>query len=176
MRTLLTRLLLTAASLAVLSPGAEAQGTDPRAPRPAHERLAVFEGTWRHADPAEAERFVEVCEWLAGGRRHMICTPRWNTPAGPVQHQTIYSYRGRDSTYIVTAILATGQVWTYHGRPDGSRWVFDLQPDRPGTNQRLRMILTVAADTIRFVEESSEGGGSWRVTEDYRHVRVPRAP
>lgn len=176
MRTPLTRLLIGAACLAVITQAAGAQGADPRVPRPAHERLAVFAGTWRNADPATAEGFVEVCDWLAGGRRHMVCTPRWSTPAGPVQHQTIYSYRGRDSTYLVTAILATGQVWTYLGRPDGNRWVFDLQPDRPNPMQRLRMILTVAADTIHFVEESSEPGGPWRVTEDYRHVRVRPAP
>jgi hypothetical protein len=93
-----------------------------------------------------------------------------------VENRTIYSYRGRDSTYIVTALLATGQVWTYHGRPDGNRWTFNLQGDRPNNPQRLRMILTIAGDTIRFVEESSENGGPWRTTEDYRHVRVSRVP
>ena len=105
----------------------------------------------------------------------MICRPRRDTPAGPVEHQTTYSYRGRDSTYIVTAFLATGQVWTYLGRPEANRWTFDYQSDRPGNAQRLRMIVTVAADTIHFVEESSESGGPWRITEDYRHVRV-RSP
>ena len=80
----------------------------------------------------------------------MICSTRMNTPAGPIEHRTIYSYRGRDSTYVVTALLATGQVWTYHGRPDGNTWVFDLQSDRPEATQRLRMVLTIAGDTIHF--------------------------
>jgi hypothetical protein len=115
---------------------------------------------------------MESCSWLEGGRRHMICAQRRRTPAGTVEHRTIYSYRGRDSTYVVTALLATGQVWTYVGRPDGKKWVFELQPDRPNSTQRLRMLVTVAADTIHFVEESSEGNGPWRITEDYRHVRV----
>lgn len=160
------------ASLVISAPAATAQAPNPRTPRPTHERLAVFEGTWRNADPAEADRFIETCAWLEGGRRHLICRPRWTTPSGPVQHQTIYSYRGRDSTYLVTTFLATGGVWRYHGRPDGNRWIFDLQSDRPDPPQRLRMILTVAADTIHFVEESSERGGPWQVTEDYRSVRV----
>ena len=105
----------------------------------------------------------------------MICSTRMDTPAGPIEHRTIYSYRGRDSTYVVTALLATGQVWTYHGRPDGNRWVFDLQSDRPEATQRLRMVVTIAGDTVHFVEESSEDGAPFRITEDYRHVRV-RAP
>jgi hypothetical protein len=106
----------------------------------------------------------------------MICRPRRETASGPVEHQTIYSYRGRDSTYIVTALLATGQLWTYHGRPDGNRWTFDFQSDRPGNTQRLKMVVTIARDTIHFIEESSENGGPWRVTENYRHVRVQRSP
>jgi hypothetical protein len=102
----------------------------------------------------------------------MVCSNRRVTSNGPFEHRTIYSYRGRDSTYIVTALLGTGQVWTYLGRPEGNQWVFDLQSDRPNNTQRLRMVVTVAADTIRFVEESSEDGSPWRITEDYRHVRV----
>lgn len=150
-----------------------AQGRmDPRAPRPAHERLTVFEGTWREIGSAEATASTETCSWLEGGRRHMICVPRRQTPAGPVEQRTIYSYRGRDSTYLVTALLANGQVWTYLGRPVGNQWIFDFQSDRPSNTQRLRMVLTVAPDTIRFVEESSESNGPWRTTEDYRHVRV----
>lgn len=172
--------LILLALLVVAAPGpAAAQATtarpgDPARARPAHERLAVFEGTWRALDPADPG-FQEVCSWLHGGRRHMICRSRRQTPTGHVEQQVAYSYRGRDSTYIVTAFLPTGQVWRYLGRPEADRWTFDLQGDVPGNAQRLRMVVTVAADTIRFVEESSEDGGPWRVTEDYRHVRV-RSP
>jgi hypothetical protein len=157
-----------AVPLAVSAQGATA---DPLTPRPNHERLAVFEGSWRQVGNG-AEQPTESCSWLAGGRRHMICSARHIASAGPIEHRTIYSYRGRDSTYVVTALLATGQVWTYHGRPEGNKWVFNLQPDRPETTQRLRMVLTVAADTIHFVEESSENGGPFQITEDYRHVRI----
>ena len=145
-------------------------GQDPITPRPAHERLAVFEGSWQAAGSGGS---TETCAWLEGGRRHMICQARRTSPTRAVEQRTIFSYRGRDSTYIATAFLATGQVWTYHGRPDGDKWVFDLQADRPNIPQRLRMVITVARDTIHFIEESSENGGPWSVTEDYRHVRMP---
>ena len=174
-RQIVSLILLVVALCATFAPGS-AQGTqDPRAPRPAHELLSVFEGTWRRADSADSGAVTETCSWLEGGRRHMICVPRRQTASGILEQRTIYSYRGRDSTYIVTALLATGQVWTYLGRPDGNKWVFDFQADRPNNAQRLRMVVTVARDTIHFVEESYEGGGPWRITEDYRHVRV-RSP
>lgn len=176
MRSVISRLALLSVALSVSPLPVLAQAADPRRPRLVHERLAVFEGTWRNTDPAAADSIVEVCAWLEGGRRHMVCRQRWNLPARTVEHATIYSYRGRDSTYIVTALLATGQVWTYHGRPDGNRWTFDLQSNRPDNPQRLRMIVTVVADTIHFVEQSSEQGGPWKITEDYRHVRVAKVP
>lgn len=175
MRQLLSAFLILVALCTISAPGSAQRTPDPRTPRPAHELLGAFEGTWRPAGPAEPAAVTETCSWLEGGRRHMVCVPRRETASGTVEQRTIYSYRGRDSTYIVTALLATGQVWTYLGRPEGNRWIFDFQSDRPKSTQRLRMIVTVARDTIHFIEESSEGGGPWRITEDYRHVRV-RSP
>ena len=165
-------MLFIAALFSASAPVSAQETRDPRTPRPAHERLSVFEGTWREAGAPDSRAVTETCSWLEGGRGHMICAPRRQTASGAVEHRTIYSYRGRDSTYIVTALLATGQVWTYLGRPEGNKWIFDFQPNRPNDTQRLRMVVTVARDTIHFVEESSEGGGPWRITEDYRHVRV----
>jgi len=152
------------------------QATAPTTTRAARERLAVFEGTWTMAGDTSGPAFRETCEWLPGERRHMICRPRFETESGVIEHRTIYSYRPADSTYVVTALLAQGQVLTYHGRVEGDRWTFDLQPGPRNDTQRLRMIVTMAPDTIHFVEESSENGGPWRVTEDYRYARLRDAP
>jgi hypothetical protein len=84
---------------------------------------------------------------------------------------TIYSYRNRDSTYVVNALIASGQLFTYAGRIDGDRWVLDFQ-GTAGAGQRLRMVVTPGPNAIRFVEESSENSGPWQVTEDFTHVRV----
>lgn len=150
----------------------ESRPQGPMTPRPAHERLAVFEGVWTSADTIPGVSFRETCSWMEGGRRHMICRSRYESPNGNVEHRTIYSYRGRDSTYVVTALLGTGQVWTYEGRVQDGRWVFDRVFDRPDVTQRLRMVVTPAGDTIHFIEESSENGAAWKVTEDYRYVRI----
>jgi hypothetical protein len=148
-------------------------------PRPAHERLAVFEGTWTRPDLPAGQSFRETCAWLAEGRRHMICRQRREAPSGAMEQVVIYSYRGADAMYLVTVLLAGGQVWRYEGQLEGDRWVLNLVSARPNSPQRLRQVVIPAGDTIRFMEEVSENGGPWRLSdpsEDYSHVRVPPAP
>jgi hypothetical protein len=120
--------------------------------------------------------FRETCTWMPEGRRHLICRTRYNSDRGPQERMTIYSYRAADSTFLVYALMRTGEAFSYAGRPDGNRWLFDFLPHahdlRSDQRHRLRMVITVQPDTIRFVEESSENGGPWQVTEDYRHVRI----
>jgi hypothetical protein len=137
-------------------------------PRAGFERLNVFEGRWR--DPA-APGSEEHCAWQVGARRHLICRRRMETPTGTREQTTIYSYRNRDSTYVVNVLIASGQLFTYAGRIDGDRWVLDFQ-GTAGAGQRLRMVVTPGPNAIRFVEESSENSGPWQVTEDFTHVRV----
>lgn len=149
------------------------------APRPAHERLAVFEGTWTRANLPPGQSFRETCAWLAEGRRHMICRQRSESPSGAMEQVVIYSYRGADAMYLVTVLLAGGQVWRYEGQLDGDRWVLNLVSARADSPQRLRQVVIPAGDTIRFMEEVSENGGPWHLSdpsEDYSHVRVPPTP
>lgn len=150
--------------------------TPPMTPRPAYERLGVFEGTWTlEGSPPERE-FIETCNWMPEGRRHLMCRTRYRNELGPQERMAIYSYRASDSTYLVYALMRTGEAFLYAGRSVGDRWVMDFLPHagdlrwRPA--QRVRMVITVQSDTIRFVEESSENGGPWQISEDYRYVRV----
>jgi hypothetical protein len=166
-------LVLCFASAAI----AVAQGapSSPATPRAAHERLAAFEGTWTRVETPPGRTFRETCEWLAGGRRHMVCRQRTESPSGATEQMIIYSYRGSDSTYTVTVLLAGGQLWRYAGRLEGERWVFNRISDRPDSVRRLRQTVTATRDTLHFTEELSENGGPWRLTdpsEAYRHVRL----
>jgi len=143
-------------------------------PRPAHERLAILEGTWTKKNLPAGETFRDTCAWLPEGRRHMICRQRAESARGVTEQMVIFSYRGVDSTYLLTVFLANGQVWRYEGRPDADRWVFDLVPTRSDA-PRLRQVLIPAGDTIRFLEEVSENGGPWRLSdpsEDFTYVRA----
>jgi hypothetical protein len=143
------------------------------APRPA-ERLAVFEGEWISADASGAVATRDTCAWLEGARRHMSCRRRTDTPSGAREQLLVYSYRGSDSTYTVTVFLTGGQVWHYAGRVDGERWTFDLVSPVVNAAVRIRQVVRTTPDSLHFVEEVSENGGPWRLTdpsEDYRMVR-----
>jgi hypothetical protein len=158
---------------ATLASGQNAQ-TAANASSPAHERLTVFEGVWTRADLPAGTTFRDTCEWLAG-RRHMVCRQRSQSPTATREQLATYSYRDQDSTYLLTVLLSGGQVWRYEGRPEGERWVFNRVANRPDPPRRYRQILTPSAESIQFLEELSENGGPWRLTdpsEDFRYVRV----
>ena len=114
------------------------QGAAPRTPRPAHERLAVLEGTWTKKDLPAGESFRDTCAWLPEGRRHMICVQRAESPRRASEQMAIFSYRGADSTYLLTVLLANGQVWRYEGRPDADRCTIDAPDARRSTRPTSR--------------------------------------
>ena len=159
---------------------ATGRARSPSTPRPAHERLMAFEGTWRRIGEPPERPVIDTCAWLAEGRRHMVCRQRAVRPGGVSEQMAVYSYRGSDSAYTLTVFLSGGQVWRYAGRPEGSRWTFYLQgnlPDAPPP--RLRQIVVALGDTLRFIEEVSEDGNTWRLSdpsEDYRSLRVEQRP
>ena len=153
---------------------------DPSAPSEPHERMTFFEGTWTTDGKPDAANgspapvgHEEICGWLPGGRRHMVCRS-WSESRG-ARRETMHvlSYRAADSTYIAHFTFPDGSMLTYHGRPEGDRWVMNLQP-MPNwpANNRLRTIITAVPEGLRYVEESSVDGGPWKVTEDYRQKRV----
>lgn len=146
-------------------------GSHPAAqsPPPA-DRLSVFEGTWTREDTPANATFRETCAWLAGGRRHLVCQAEFKSPNRTGQMIRVHSYR--QQTYVVVAFMGDAPTFTYTGGPEGERWVFNLQSDRPDNPQRLRIVITPTNDRIRFVEESSDNNGPWKTTEDYTYVRV----
>lgn len=172
--------LLSASSLATAQ-GSSRRPNDPSTPTEPHERMTFFEGTWTTDGKPDAANGTpapvnheERCGWLPGGRRHMVCRS-WRASGG-ARPETMYvlSYRASDSTYIAHFTFPNGSTLTYHGRPEGDRWVMNLQPmPMWPANNRLRTIITAVPEGLRYVEESSVDGGPWKITEDYRHKRVP---
>jgi hypothetical protein len=152
---------------------------DPATPDPAHERMAIFEGTWvpdsnRTGAPLSTT-LHETCVWLTGGRRHMVCQTTYTRDGETAPRASMYvlSYREADSIYIAHHAFAAGDNLVYHGRPEGDRWILNLQPSPllPAST-RLREIITVVPEGLRYVEELSVDGGPWTITEDYRRRRI----
>jgi hypothetical protein len=172
--------VLIAAMMVAGPPQGQTTSKDAMTPSDPHERLTVFEGTWELDAPAVSAAGVrqrpgrETCEWLTGGRRHMICRNRYQNPDGVDRERThILSYRTADSTYIAYFAFPAGDNLLYHGRIEGERWIMDMQPTPLlPKNKRFREIITPTENGLRFVEEVSTDGGPWTVTEDYRMRRV----
>lgn len=174
------RVVIAVMMLTAGSPQDGVKLKDSMTPSAPHERLTVFEGTWERDEgtvpagtaPQAAAR--ETCEWLAGGRRHMICRVRYEKPEGVNRERThILSYRVEDSTYLAYFAFPSGDNLLYHGRVEGDRWIMDMQPSPLlPKNTRFREIITPTEHGLRFVEEASTDGGPWKVTEDYRMRRI----
>jgi hypothetical protein len=176
--SLIVLLLPFHALVAEQDPGRNTKG--PAVPSAPHERLAYLEGTWELEPGGKPESIArqagrrEACGWLPGGRRHMVCRWMGDSPdeAG-VEMMAIHSYREEDATYISYFVFASGPTLMYHGKPDGDRWVMEMQPTPLlPNNMRFRTIATPTRDGIHFVEEGSKDGGPWQIGEDYRYKRV----
>jgi hypothetical protein len=181
-RVLITLVLVLAHSTTASGQNSGRQRRDPSNPSEPHERMTFFEGTWTtdgkpdaaNGTPAPAA-YEETCAWLSGGRRHMICRSWAERAPGAPRRETLYvlSYREADSTYIAHFVFPGGSTLTYYGRPEGDRWMMNLQPTPLWpANHRLRTIISAVPEGLRFVEESSVDGGPWKITEDYRHRRL----
>lgn len=134
-----------------------------------HERLAFFEGTWTDS---LRPGYRETCSWLAPRRRVLACRAGWMAGEDSVEAMAIYSYDRRDSTYVYYGAFPNG---TFHlvGRPDRDGWRFEPVGQIDERPLQLRYHLTPVAGGVRYVEEASENGAPWRVTEDYVLLRVP---
>ena len=170
------------AALAILSPAWLAAQDAPgsrasssTAAGPAQEQLAVFEGTWIQEGSQPGQTSRDICAWLAGARRHLVCRRVSESGDRASEQLMVYSYRRGDSSFVATVFLAGGQIWEYAGRPEGERWVLYRQRTRPDAPQRFRQVIRVAGDTLHFMEEASAGGGPWQLTdpsEDYKYVKA----
>lgn len=133
------------------------------------EQLAVFEGTWARegAPPGEVR---EVCSWFPGGRRHLVCEAAGEVGGRPMRSLRIYSYR--NPAFTVYAVISDAPAMRYTGGPEGNRWVFNFQSDRPDDSRKARTVVTATKDRLHIIEEASENDGPWKKTEDYAMVRV----
>jgi hypothetical protein len=168
--------MFTAIAFVLMSQGLAAQTASPPTANGTQGntgvlRLSAFEGSWRMLDDGSGQSVTETCGWLEGGKRHMVCRTTLTGGGRRSQNEVVMNYRGRDSTYTVNSFIGSGPLMTYLGKFDGERWVLDYQ-GQPGATQRLRMLIQAGTDTIHFMEESSEYGGAWRITEDYRYARI----
>ena len=138
------------------------------------ERLRFFEGTWTTADATPELGFRETCAWLPEGRRHMVCRSRWNTPSGPREGMSVFSFDRASGQFVYNGFRSSGAWVLQRGEEQGGRWRFGSEEGQGEARVRTRVTMEADGDQgFVFVAESSTGDGPWRQTSKVVYRRVP---
>lgn len=126
-----------------------------------HEALAFFEGTW--TVPGKTG-WRERCSWLPEGRRHIVCTPRWDNAKGVAEGLTIFSYDAEERVYLSHAFKANGALTVERGQRIAGGFRFMTESGTGAERVRERLTLEDAADgRVKVVSETAKGDGAWVV-------------
>jgi len=151
-----------------------AQAT-PLTPSTPHEALSFFLGSWTIEERPAEQQFVEACDWLPAGRRHMVCKSTWRTASGAREGWSIFSYRAADSTYLYYGLRAGGAVEPMQGKQVADGWEFTSEAGVGASRQRLRVTITrLEAQRFRLVAASAAGDGPWVVAATEHYVPAAR--
>ena len=157
--------LIAAPRLFAQSPAAAKPApATPMTPSDPHERLTFFEGTWTYEEAAPEMQFRETCGWMPSGRRHMVCVSQFQTPTGPREGQSVFSYRAADKTYVYQGFRAGGGVQSLEGRvsEDGRTWDFWGEAGTGAQRTRTRVRISKLPDgRFRFSEQTAVGPDDW---------------
>ena len=139
-----------------------------------HELLSFFEGTWTSADSKPDDSFRETCAWLAQGRRHMVCRSHWQSPTGPREGFSVFSYDAASGEYLYHGFRSGGTVVNQRGNQKGLGWQFTSERgDGPSRVQTRVTIEPTTGGGFRLLEESATGEGPWTVAGQVLYKRVP---
>jgi hypothetical protein len=135
-----------------------------------HEALTFFEGTW--TVPGD-KGWRETCSWLAKGRRHMVCKPRWQSGGKVLEGLGVYSYDEKSGEYLAHGFKPPGRVSAERGQriPSGFRFMSES-----GTGaDRLRNRHTLeegSAGRVTGTSETAKGDGPWVVEDKTEYLRT----
>jgi hypothetical protein len=146
----------------------------PLDPSPPHERLGMFEGTWTTADSTSEDGFREHCAWLSEGRRHMVCKSRWNTPSGPREGLSVFSYDNATGDYVYNGFRAGGSHVIQRGSQQGGRWHFHSERGNGADRLRSRITIEPTDSGFTFLSETSKGDEPFRAGARVEYVRLAR--
>ena len=176
------RLLLAAscclfATVPVWGQNASAPPPTPDTPLAPYEEMAFFLGTWTIEEMPAEQAYVETCDWLPAGRRHMVCRASYVSSRGPREAMSLISYRPADSTYMYYGMRASGIVQVLEAHIlDGGVWEFQGEEGTGDERVRTRVVLTrLNPDRFRFEQQTATGLEEWGEPETIHYVRVDSA-
>jgi len=140
---------------------------------PPHERLGFFEGVWTIADSTPEDGFREVCAWLPQGRRHIVCKSRWNTPSGPTEGLSVFSYDVATGDYVYNGFRPAGSHVTLRGSEQGGRWHFHSERGNGADRLRTRVTIEPNEGGFIFLSETSKGDEPYQAGAKVVYRRLP---
>jgi len=159
-------------ALFVATSHAEAPRT-PMTPSPPHEALSLFVGEWTTAESKPEEQFRETCDWLAEGRRHMVCRSRWLTATGPREGLSIFSYDPAAGQYVYHGYRSGGATEVLRGQASPTGFVFESAPGAGSSSAATRVTLARTVGGFDFLSETAEAAGEWKTAGKVTYLRQP---
>ena len=128
-----------------------------------HEALAFYEGTW--TVPGKDD-WRETCSWLAEGRRHIVCRPRWQVANGALEGLSVFSYDETSGEYLSHRFKPGGRVSTERCQriPKGFRCMNERGKGADQVRERFTIEEGVAG-RVSTVFETAKADRPW-VIED----------
>ena len=135
-----------------------------------HEALAFYEGTW--TVPGKQD-WRETCSWLAEGRRHIVCRPRWQFADGVLEGLTVFSYDEKSGEYLSYRFKPGGRVSTERCQriPRGFRCMNEHGTGADRVRERFT-IEEVVAGRVSTVFETAKGDGPWVIEDKSEYLRT----
>lgn len=163
-----------AAWLASASGCSDSQAAEPpaaSAAADAHEELALYEGSWI-ALGKQYENYREVCTWLPGGRRHIICKSRDKTGDVARESLSVYSYDAAKREYVYHGFRADGSMESQRGQRTPTGFLFTSDDGAGAKRVRTRFTLTEGVGNhFHTVSETAKGDGPFVVDSKIEYVR-----
>lgn len=176
MKAIRPRAAIALAAGLLLATAAPAQApVTPMTPSEPHERLAFFVGRWTIVEMPPEQGFVETCDWLGSGRRHVVCHSRWQVTGGPREGLSIFSYQPADGSYVYQGFRSNGGTQTLQGRAgeDGKSWEFRGEEGVGAERERTRVEITALEHgRFRFVQRTATGDSEERTEEVITYARA----
>ncbi|NCT68364.1 MAG: hypothetical protein GXC76_12110 [Rhodanobacteraceae bacterium] len=176
---LLAAALMCTAPLSVQAepePAPRPTAKSPSTPEPPYEQLAFFLGNWIDAEaPPERQAYPERCNWMEGGRRHVVCRTRSRTKTGEWRESlSMFSYRATDKTYLYYGLRPNGAVEFLKGRPTADGWEFEGEQGTGATRERTRVKITRLEDgSFRFWGTEARGDEPFPPGETTHYIAAP---
>jgi hypothetical protein len=168
-------------ALAIAHVAVAQEKTNTQMPGPEHKKLGFLVGTWKIErtmkkspyQPVEERRMAtQTGEWF-DGNFWMLCRFKESRPTGPYAEVVIFGYDSEAKIYSCHVFTSTGQLIIFTGTVAGNTWTFLNDSKEGGKSYKLRWTIVEESPTTGSGKfELSEDGGPWTLLSESRRTKM----